>query len=140
MNAFKLRIFLLIILFILLAGCNSDTTSNATVEEAHKNYISSFGWSIDSKLSEVSETIQYRPELIGNLKAAGIDLGPFQGKEATITTYLLEEKQKTDDHLRVTIFEVDGRIIGGYGSLENWEPGLFSLEGKERLVRDGIIH
>lgn len=126
-------------MIVLLASCNSDTASKAIVEEAHNNYISSFDWSIDSKHSEVSETIQYRTELIDNLKAAGIDLGPVQGKEATITTYLLKEKQKTGDHLRVTISEDDGRIIGGYGSLENWEPGLFSLKGKEQLVRDGII-
>lgn len=136
MNPFKLTIFLFI---TLMYGCDSNNTPKKVLNEAHSHYLSSFGWEIDSKLSERFETIRYSPELIDNLKTAGIDFSPHQGKRAVITTYLLKEQQTTGDKLRITVVEVNDKIIGGYGSLENWEPGLFSLNDKDRLVSEGII-
>jgi hypothetical protein len=41
--------------------------------------------------------------------------------------------------MQVAVYEIDGEIIGGFGILGNWDPGLFSIRDKERLVRDGII-
>ncbi|WP_179884901.1 DUF4830 domain-containing protein [Bacillus sp. AFS015802] len=136
MNVLKLS---MIVFIILLTGCTPDTDSEEDIKESHQNYISSFDWSIDSKISAVSETLHQRPELIDSLKAAEFDLGPVQGEEAVITTYLLNEKQTNGDDLRVSVYEVDGEIIGGYGVLENWVPGVFSLDSKEQLVSDGIV-
>ncbi|PFA66919.1 hypothetical protein CN378_12475 [Bacillus sp. AFS015802] len=135
-NVLKLS---MIVFIILLTGCTPDTDSEEDIKESHQNYISSFDWSIDSKISAVSETLHQRPELIDSLKAAEFDLGPVQGEEAVITTYLLNEKQTNGDDLRVSVYEVDGEIIGGYGVLENWVPGVFSLDSKEQLVSDGIV-
>jgi ABC-type lipoprotein release transport system permease subunit len=38
-----------------------------------------------------------------------------------------------------SIYEMNGTIIGGFGSLEGWTPGYFALADKERLIRDGIM-
>jgi len=61
-------------------------------------------------------------------------------KEIEITTYILKEKQKTGKKLYASIYEYNGRIIGGNGQLEEWEPGVFSLKDKERLINEGTIN
>ncbi len=68
----------------------------------------------------------------------GLDLKPY--KEVHITTYLLKEKQKTGKKIYADIYQVNEDIIGGYGHLEEWEPGVFSLKEKERLIKEGIIN
>ena len=88
-----------------------------------------------------SEVVNYYPERIETMQIAGLNLDPYnqRGKEAKITTYTLKEKQKNGDKLSATIYEIDGQLIGGYGGLENWIPGVFSLSDKERLIEEEII-
>jgi hypothetical protein len=69
---------------------------------------------------------------------AGIDLKPY--KEVYITTYLLKEKQKTGKKIYAYIYQINEDIIGGHGHLETWEPGVFSLKDKERLINEGTIN
>ncbi|MBW3110316.1 DUF4830 domain-containing protein [Bacillus sp. MCCB 382] len=131
--------YMIFAMVLLLYGCNPINTSKEDVDEEQIDYISSFDWMVDSKIGEESVTLHHGPEHIEKLKAAGIDFSPYQGKDATITTYQLKEKQTTGDDLELVIYEVDDKIIGGYGVLEGWDPGLFSLNDKERLVKDDII-
>ncbi|MFI8687642.1 DUF4830 domain-containing protein [Rossellomorea sp. NPDC077527] len=134
MNVCK-ALFCLLLIFA-LDGCGDP---DKVIEESHQAYVSSFGWKIDSKMDATSETLRHAPEQIDNLKVAGMDFSPYQGKEAVITTYILKDKQKNGDDMWVKVYEVEDEIIGGFGILEGWDPGLFSLEDKERVVRDGII-
>ena len=83
--------------------------------------------------------MRYAPEQIDNYLIAGMDFSPYQGKDAVITTYLLKDKQENGDEMRVEVYEVEGEIIGGFGILEGWDPGLFSMDDRERLVRDEIM-
>lgn len=62
-----------------------------------------------------------------------------KGKEAVITTYTLKEKQLHGYKLFATIYEIDGELVGGYGGLKNGEPGIFSLDDKERLIEQGTL-
>jgi hypothetical protein len=119
---------------MLLVAC-----SRSEEMAAHQKYLDDFGWTIKKKESEEVKILHYFPEYLQTLKIAGLDLEAYQGDEATITTYLLKEKQTTGDKMRVIIYEVDGAIIGGHGSLENWAPGAFSLDDKERLLDEGIL-
>ncbi|WP_407647342.1 DUF4830 domain-containing protein [Gracilibacillus oryzae] len=85
--------------------------------------------------------MNYYPERISMIQSGGLDLEAYnkKGKEATITTYRLKEKQQNGDKLSATIYEIDGKIIGGYGGLENWDPGIFRLDDKKRLMKEGKI-
>jgi hypothetical protein len=55
----------------------------------------------------------------------------------------LRETQNSEDKnerkMYASIYEMNGTIIGGFGSLEGWTPGYFALADKERLIRDGIM-
>lgn len=131
----KVRLIGLWLIFV-LAGCGG---ADKDIKESHQTYLSSFGWTIDSKGEETTEILRHAPEQIDNLKATGMDFSPYQEKEAFITTYLLKDEQKHGDDMWVKVYEIDGQIIGGYGILEGWDPGLFSIDDKERLVEDGIV-
>jgi len=61
-------------------------------------------------------------------------------KEIEITTYMLKEKQTKGKKMYASIYEYNGHIIGGNGQLEEWEPGVFSLKDKERLINEGTIN
>ena len=117
------------------------TQANDTISKSHKDYLSQYRWHIKSKCNTSTEIVNYYPEQIETLQIGGLNLEPYNNKgiEATITSYRLIEKQQNGDTLSATIYEIDGNLVGGYGGLENWTPGIFSLDDKERLIDEGII-
>ena len=120
-------------------GDCSNTTEE--ISKSHREYLLSYGWHIKSICNSSKEFVHYYPESIESMQIGGLNLEPYNnsGKEATKTTYVLKEKQKNGDRLSVTIYEIDGKLIGGYGILDNWDPGIFSLSEKDRLIEEGII-
>ncbi|WP_199616392.1 DUF4830 domain-containing protein [Paenibacillus alkalitolerans] len=129
--------FITLCTFALLIGCGKGTTEE--ISEKHIQYFDSFGWHVKDKISEKLEVMNYLPELIQTLRIAGLDLEPYKNKELVITTYVLKEKQKTGKKMYVSIYEIEGKIIGGHGGLEDWSPGAFALTDKQRLINDGIM-
>ena len=117
------------------------TQATETISKSHEEYLLQYGWHIKSKCNTSIEIINYYPEQIETLQSGGFNLEPYNNKgiEATITSYRLIEKQQNGDMLSATIYELDGEIVGGFGGLENWTPGIFSLDDKERLLDEGII-
>ncbi|MGD6831123.1 DUF4830 domain-containing protein [Sutcliffiella halmapala] len=117
--------------------------------EEHKEYLDSFGWHIRAMENEnIINLNDYLPETLQMYKEAGLDLEEYKNKEVKVTRYLLKEKQRKGENasifdgnnMYIFIYEVDGNIIGGHGHLEDWSPGIFSLEDKERLRSDGILY
>jgi len=140
------RMLLLLSLWLALAGCAgsaSEQVSEDQVSEEHVRYLGSFGWHIKKKTAERTEVIDYFPERMKSLQIAGLDLEPYKNQEMLITTYELKETQSSEDKnerkMYASIYEMNGTIIGGFGSLEGWTPGYFALADKERLIRDGIM-
>ncbi|MEQ6378374.1 DUF4830 domain-containing protein [Bacillaceae bacterium S4-13-56] len=127
------KIVLFVSLF-LLVGCN--TTS---IQKEHEEYLTSFGWHIQKFTKKETITIDYLPEALESIKIAGLDLGPYKDQEATVTSYFLKEKQKSGDKMTFHIYEIDGKIIGGYGTLENWSPGLFALDDRDVLIERNVM-
>lgn len=117
------------------------TQATETISKSHEEYLAQYGWHIKSKCNTSTEIVDYYPERIETLQARGFNLEPYNNKgiEATITSYRLIEKQQNGDKLSATIYEIDGKLVGGFGGLENWTPGGFSLDDKERLIDEGII-
>ena len=114
---------------------------NETITKSHQEYLLQYGWHIKSKCRTSTKVVHYYPEFIKTLQSGGLNLEPYnkKGKEAIITTYTLKEKQQNGDKLSAIMYEIDGNLVGGYGALENWEPGIFSLDEKERLIEEGKI-
>lgn len=120
------------------SGCNEKNTS---ISKSHQDYLLQYDWHIQSLCSIRKEVVDYYPEHISTLQSGELNLEPYNktGKAATITTYTLKEEQQNGDKLSAAIYEIDGNLIGGYGVLENWEPGIFSLDEKMRLIELGNI-
>lgn len=118
--------------------CNN---TNETISKIHQEYLLQYGWHIKSKKNTCIKVVNYSPERISTLQGYGLKLDPYnnKGKEAKITTYSLKGNQQNGDTLSATIYEIDGILVGGYGGLENWTPGIFSLNEKERLIEQEII-
>ena len=117
-----------------LVGCSKETTEQNNVNPIE--YIESFGWHVEEKNSKSKmETKSLDPSIAGI-----VDLKPYVNKEIYITTYLLKEKQKTGKKIYASIYQVNEDIIGGYGNLEGWLPGVFSLKYKEGLINEGKIN
>ncbi|WP_259391425.1 DUF4830 domain-containing protein [Paenibacillus sp. 1011MAR3C5] len=113
-------------------GCSKESSDQNNGK--HVKYLESFGWHIEEKINERTQaTKNFLPATI-----AGIDLQSY--KEIEIITYMLKEKQKTEKKVYASIYEYKGHIIGGNGQLEEWEPGVFSLKDKERLINEGTIN
>jgi hypothetical protein len=115
----------------MLIGCSKEPAVQSYDNPV--DYIESFGWHIEEKVGErMQATKNYLPA-----KNIGIDLEPYE--EISITTYLLKEKQKDGKKIFADIYQNNEEIIGGTGHLENWEPGDFSLNDKERLLSEEVI-
>lgn len=116
-----------------LIGCSKETTEQNNVNPIE--YIESFGWHVEEKISNTKlETKSSDPSI-----AAVVDLKPYVNEEVYITTYLLKEKQKTGKKIYANIYQANEDIIGGFGNLDGWLPGVFSLKDKERLINEGTI-
>jgi len=128
----KMILYFTLCCFAFMIGCSKETSDQNNV--THIEFLKSFGWHIEEIISErTQDTKNFLPATI-----AGIDLKPY--KEIEITTYMLKEKQKTGKKMYASIYEYNGHIIGGNGQLEEWEPGVFSLKDKERLIHEGRIN
>lgn len=126
---------LLVFILLLAAGCSKE----AEIRNEHERYLLTFDWHIKSSIEQKEVMLDYNSEYLESLEIAGLDLEPYKGREAIATSYLLKERQINGDKLTAVIYEIDGEIIGGHGILDNWSPGLFELEGKERLIKEKIL-
>jgi len=132
-SAVKNIVLLTLFCLVFLIGCSKDTTERNNADPIE--YLESFGWHVEGKVGKaVLETKNSAPSI-----AAIFDLKPYADKEVYITTYLLREKHKTGKKLYACIYQVNENIIGGYGHIETWEPGIFSLHDKERLADEETI-
>lgn len=111
------------------------------ISENHQQFIEQYGWHFKYKCRTSIAELNLFPETIQTLQTSGLNLEPYNnnGKEAKKTSYTLKEKQQSGDKLSAIIYEIDGKLVGGYGVLDNWDPGIFSLDEKERLIDQGII-
>lgn len=78
--------------------------------------------------------------MLSNYEASGITfLEEYIGVEVTEYFYELKEKDVEGKPLEVVLLEVDRDVIGGYGILHSWDPGIFNLDDKERLRSEQMI-
>ncbi|MCM3357174.1 DUF4830 domain-containing protein [Psychrobacillus sp. MER TA 171] len=132
----KIRMLFMIIVGILFVlGCGQET-----VNERHEIYLSEKGWEIKKSLEVETYILDIPDEILNNYEASGITfLRDYKDEEVIQHTYLLKEKDDNGERLQAVIFEVDKEIIGGYGVLRTWEPGIFNLDDQERLIKEQMI-
>lgn len=120
---------------LLLVACSQET-----INEQHKAYLSNKGWEITQSTEVETYSLDIPEEMLVNYEASGIIfLREHVGETVTTYSYELKEKDIEGERLKASIYEVDGVIIGGYGALPNWTPGLFNLDEKERLMDERLI-
>lgn len=132
----KIRMLFMIIVGILFVlGCGQEI-----VNERHEIYLSEKGWEIKKSLEVETYILDIPDEILNNYEASGITfLRDYKDEEVIQHTYLLKEKDDNGERLQAVIFEVDKEIIGGYGVLRTWEPGIFNLDDQERLIKEQMI-
>ena len=132
-SAVKKIVSLALFCLVFLMGCGKDTTERNNADPIE--YLESLGWHVEGKVSKAAlETKNTAPSI-----ASLVDLKPYADKEIYITTYLLREKHKTGKKLYACIYQVNENIIGGFGRIDTWEPGVFSLKDKERLADEETV-
>lgn len=121
---------LLVSCLLLLAACSSQN-----IDKEHLAYIENLGWTIQSFGSTEQVTLALASETIASYKDATINfMEAYIGKEVTVTSYTLKEKDPENDHLIVYIYEYQGEIIGTVGKIPNATPGIFNPANKEELA------
>ncbi len=125
----------IVIGLLLTAGCGQKSYN-----EQQELFLANNGWSI-KKLMEVETYMLDIPnEMLSNYEASGITfLEDYLGKEVTECLFVLKEKDRNGENLKAVVFETEEEIIGGYGILPSWTPGLFNLGDKERLINEQMI-
>ena len=132
----KIRmLFMMIVGILFVLGCGQEI-----VNERHEIYLSEKGWEIKKSLEVETYILDIPDEILNNYEASGITfLRDYKDEEVIQHTYLLKEKDDNGERLQAVIFEVDKEIIGGYGVLRTWEPGIFNLDDQERLIKEQMI-
>lgn len=131
----KLQLILLFVTALFVSGCSEET-----FHDRHKDYLSTKGWTIKESSEVETYTLNFPDEMLRNYEASGIIfLREHLGEEIKQYSYTLKEKDMEGERLRAVVFEVDGEIIGGHGVLPSWDPGLFHLDDKERLIHEQLI-
>ena len=106
----------------------------------HMQYLSDKGWDIRQALENETRTLELAEEMLSNYDASGITfLRDYNGETVTEYVYELTDKDAEGEYLKAVIFEVDGEIVGGYGLLPSWTPGVFHLDTKDRLLEEQKI-
>lgn len=124
----------LLFFVLLLAGCS------ASINESHTHYLTQYDWEPKKLLESSTSTLNEPEEMLENYRASGLTFyDSYAGEQAMNYVYALKEKDRDGNNLKVVLVEVDGEIIGGYGVLPNWTPGVFALTEKIRLVEEGKI-
>ena len=115
----------LVVSILVLTACGEQ------FNEQHVKFLENAGWHVKEFVSEEIITVDLPEEMLANYEASGISfMRDFQGQEVTQFTYLLKEKNTDGDSLKAVLYEMDGEVIGGYGVLQNWDPGMFDLADK----------
>lgn len=131
----KIRLFIIVVALLVVAAC-----SQQTINEQHKQYVLNKGWEIAASSEVKMYTLDFPDEMLRNYEASRITfLREHVGKEVTQYSYELKEKDREGKRLKAVILEVEGEVIGGYGIIPSWAPGLFNLEDKERLINEQIL-
>ncbi|RDU37181.1 hypothetical protein DRW41_10905 [Neobacillus piezotolerans] len=130
-----IKFIMIVIGLFVISGCGQES-----VNEQHQQYLSNKGWKI-KKIIEVDTFILDTPtELLTNFEASGITfLNEYLGEEVTQYTYELKEKDIEGERLKAIIYETKEEIIGGYGVLPSWTPGIFNLDDKQRLINEEMV-
>ncbi|WP_042475690.1 DUF4830 domain-containing protein [Bacillus ndiopicus] len=123
----------IVILFFLIA-CEES------YDQQHKEYLANMGWHIKKQEREKTYTLQTPEEMLAHYDVDGLTfLRDYQGKEVTQFLYTLKEQDAEHNNVKAVILENEGDIIGGYGLLPSWDPGVFHLMEKEQLVEEKMI-
>ena len=131
----KIRMFLTVVGVLFIVACGQEI-----LNEQHKEYLANKGWEIKESNDIETYTLDIPDEMLRNYEASEITfLSEYLGEAVTQYSYELKEKDIEGERLKVVILEVDGEIIGGYGVLPSWTPGLFNLDDKERLINEQMI-
>lgn len=132
----KIRmLFMMIVGILFVLGCGQEI-----VNARHEIYLSEKGWEIKKSLEVETYILDIPDEILNNYEASGITfLSDYKDEEVIQHTYLLIERDDNGERLQAVIFEVDKEIIGGYGVLRTWEPGVFNLDDQERLIKEQMI-
>ena len=124
-----MRMFLILVGLLFVSACGQEI-----LNEQHEVYLSNKGWEIKESIEVETYIVDIPDEILRNYEASGITfLSEYSGEEVTQHFYELNEVDVEGNRLKAVVFEAKGEIIGSYGVLPSWEPGVFNLDDKERL-------
>lgn len=130
-----MRILIILIGILFVSAC-----SHENLNEQHEIYLSNKGWEIKNLLEVETYILNIPDEMLRNYEASDITfLSEHLGEEVTHHSYDLREEDAEGKSLKAVVFEVEGEVIGGDGVLPNWDPGIFNLDDKERLINEQMI-
>jgi hypothetical protein len=131
----KMRMFLVLVGILFVTACGQESFN-----EQHEAYLSIKGWEIKESIEIETYILDIPDEILSNYEASGITfLSEYLGEEVTQHSYELNEEDLEGKRLKAVIFEAEGKIIGDYGVLPSWDPGIFNLDDKERLINEQMI-
>ena len=131
----KMRLFLILVGLLFVSACGQES-----LDEQHAVYLSNKGWEIEESIKVDTYIVDIPDEMLMNYEASEITfLSEYLGEEVTQHSYQLKEEDVEGERLEAVVFEAEGEIIGGYGVFPSWDPGIFNLEDKERLINEQMI-
>lgn len=131
----KMRMFLILAGILFVSACGKEN-----INEQHEIYLSNKDWEIKESIEVETYILDIPDKMLRNYEASGITfLREHLGEEVTQHSYELKKEDVEGIRLKAVVFEVEGEIIGDYGILPSWEPGIFNLDDKERLINEQMI-
>ena len=131
----KVRMFLILVGILFVSACGKES-----INEQHEVYLSNKGWKVKDLIEVETYRLDIPDEILSNYEASGITfLSEYIGTEVTQHSYELKEEDIEGKRLKAEVFETEGEIIGSYGVLPSWDPGVFNLDDKGRLINEQMI-
>ncbi|WP_062106828.1 DUF4830 domain-containing protein [Bacillus niameyensis] len=131
----KLRTLIILLGLLLITGC-----SHKRIDKQHDQYLSNKGWDIQRLVEVETYILDIPDEILRNYEASGITfIEEYVGKEVVEYSYKLKQKDIEGERLKAILIVVEEEIVGGYGILPSWTPGIFSLDDKNRLINENMI-
>jgi len=130
-----MRILLILVGVLFVSACGQES-----LNEQHVVFLAKKGWEIKESIEIETYILDIPDEMLSNFEVNGITfLSEYLGEEVTQHSYELKEEDVEGKRLKAVVFEAEGEIIGDYGVIPSWDPGIFNLNDKERPINEQMI-
>ena len=126
------KVAVLFSILLLLVSCST----NAPIEEEHKELIESYGWSIKGIEEKEVYVLPEHEELVGFLNDQGLDTDELQKHSKLYRQFVMLREKCLGEKMEAVLYSNENNeIVGAQLIKEAYTPGVSALAEKKEVMQ-----